>query len=160
MSRNVTHIQKMVESIIEAPPPKHVEKIVCRLCHKLKATGAEWCKFCLGRTVEEVIGGQRVRKIVQQADWGTEGVLIWDITQLLKELLSDVKITHGLLQHLRPSTSGNHSLLHSERAKHWRQACQVHDTGHVMSIHYSLLYMLFRNMCHTMSRQVGPWLHS
>ena len=43
-----------------------MEKIVCWLCHKLKATGAEWCKFCPGETVEEVIGGQRVRKIVQR----------------------------------------------------------------------------------------------
>ena len=76
----MTQIQKMVESIIAAPPPKHVEKIVCRLCHRLKAAGAEWCRFCPGKTVEEIIGGQRVRKIVQQADWGTEGVLIWDIT--------------------------------------------------------------------------------
>ena len=123
MSTNVTQIQKMGESVIEAPPPKHVEKIVCRLCHKPKAAGAEWCKFCPGETVEEIIDGQRVRKIVHQVDWGTAGVLIWDITQLLKELLTDVKIAHGRLQHLRPSTSGNHSRLHSERAKHWRQAC-------------------------------------
>ena len=113
MSRNVAQIQKMVESIIETPPPKHVEKIVCRLCHRLKAAGAEWCKFCPGKVVVEIIGGRTVRKIVQQADWGTEGVLIWDIEQLLKELMSDVKITHGLLQRLRPSTSGNHSFLHS-----------------------------------------------
>ena len=89
-------IQKMVKSIIDAPPPKHVEKTVCRLRHRLKAAGAEWCNFCPRKTVEEVIGGQRVRKIVRQADWGTEGVLVWDITQLLKELPSDVKIAHGL----------------------------------------------------------------
>ena len=97
MSKNVAKIQKMVESIIEAPPPKNVEKILCRFCHILKAAGAEWCKFCPGKNVEEVTGGKRVRKIVRQTDWGTEGVLIWDITQLLKELMSDVKITHGPL---------------------------------------------------------------
>ena len=74
----------MVQSIIETPPPKHLEKIVCRLCHKLKTDGTEWCKFCPGETVEEIIGGQRVRKIVQQVDLGMEGVIIWDITQLLK----------------------------------------------------------------------------
>lgn len=161
----MTQIQKMVESIIAAPPPKHVEKIVCRLCHRLKDVGAEWCKFCPGKTVTDTIDGVTVRNIVKQADWGTEGVLIWDITQLLKELLSDVKIAHGLLQHLRPSTSGNHSLLHSKRAKHWREACQVYDTtSYDMSevpcpfTTYSLL--LFRNMCHTMTSWVGPWLHS
>ena len=43
VSRNVAPIQKMVESIIEAPPPIHVEKTVCRLCHRLKADDAEWC---------------------------------------------------------------------------------------------------------------------
>jgi hypothetical protein len=124
----------MAESNIVAPPPKHVKKTVCRLYPKLNAASVKWCKFCLGKTVEEIIGGKTMKKIVQQADWATEGVLIWDITQLLKELLPDVKIAHGLLQHLRPSTSGNHSLLHSKRAKHWRQACQVHDTtSYVMS---------------------------
>jgi hypothetical protein len=139
---------------------------VCRLCHRLKAAGAEWCKlFCPGKTVEEIRNGKTVRKIVQQADWGTEGVLIWDITQLLKELLSDGKIAHGLLQQLRPSSRANHPLLHSKRAKHLRQACQVYDTiSYAMSAvlcpfntHYVLL---FRNMWHTMTRWIGPWLHS
>ena len=129
MSRNVAQIRKMVESITDAPPPPiHAEKTVCRLCHRLKADDAEWCKFCPGKTVEEVVNGKTVNRIMKQADWGTEGVLIWDITQLLKELLSDVKIAHGLLQHLRPSPSANHPVLHSERANHWRQACQVYDT--------------------------------
>ena len=80
---------------------------------------------------------------MQQAGWGTEGVLIWDIAQLLKELLSDVKILHGLLQHLRPSPSANHPLLHSERAKHWRQACRVYETTsyvkYALFIHYCCL---------------------
>ena len=83
-----------------------------------------------GKTVEEIKDSKTLRKIVKQVDWGTEGVLIWGITQLLKELLCDVKIAHGLSQHLRPSPSANHPLLHSERAKHWRQACRVHDTAH------------------------------
>ena len=142
MSRNVAQIHKMVESIIDGPPPIHVEKAMCRLCHRLKADDAEWCKFCPGKAVEEVVNGKKVRKIVQQADWGTEGVLIWDITQLLKELLSDVKIAHGLLEHLRPP-SANHPVLHSERANHWRQACQVYDTtGYILGalfIHYCCL---------------------
>ena len=56
-----------------------------------------------GGTVGEIVNGKKVRKIVHQADWGTEGVLISGITQLLKELLSDVKIAHGLLYHL-PTT--------------------------------------------------------
>ena len=55
----------MVESIIAAPPPKYVEKIVCRLCHRLKDVGAEWCKFCPGKTVTDTtIDGVTVRKIV------------------------------------------------------------------------------------------------
>ena len=68
MSRNVAQIQKMVESIIDAPLPIHVEKMVCRLCHRLKADDAEWCKFCPGKTVEEVVNGKTVNRIMKQAD--------------------------------------------------------------------------------------------
>ena len=55
VSRNVAQIQKIVESSIDALPPKHVEKTVCRLCRKLKAAGAKWCKFCPGKIVEEIV---------------------------------------------------------------------------------------------------------
>ena len=55
-----------------------------------------------------------------------EGVLIWDMTQLIKEWLSDITIAHGLLAHMRPDAAqGNYPLLHSERAKHWRARGQV-----------------------------------
>ena len=78
------------------------------------------------------VGGSANAESLPPVD--ARAVLIWDITQLLMELLSDVKIAHGLLHRLRPSTSGNHPLLHSEQAKHWRQACHVHDkTSYAMS---------------------------
>ena len=72
MSRNVAQIQKMVETIKDAPPPvvPQAQEMVCRLCHRLKADDADWCKYCPGKYVETVVHGKIVKRIVKQADWG------------------------------------------------------------------------------------------
>lgn len=118
-----------------------MQKEVCRLCHRLRGEGAEWCKYCPGKTVVEVVDGISKTRVVKQADWGIEGVLIWDMKELLKEWLSDVTIARGLLEHLRPVESqGRYPLLHSVRAKHWRAFGRVRQNRFLCMVQLSIDY--------------------
>lgn len=88
-----------------------------------------------------------------------EGVLIWDMTQLIKEWLSDITIAHGLLAHMRPDAAqGNYPLLHSERAKHWRERGQVrHNQLCEGTVDHSLF--VFRQRWQAVMESVRLCLH-
>ena len=101
---------------------------MCRLCHRLR-NGAEWCKHCPKKRVEvRHADGTCTHKDVHTADWGIEGVLIWQVKDLIEEWLADPVIATGILEHMQPtgdSGGRKYRVLDSERGRHWLQVVRV-----------------------------------